>query len=128
MKGKLLSILRLKCPRCRKGKLLVGHPYNLNYFNKVNESCPRCKVHFKIEPSFFYGSMYVSYGLGVGMSVALYVLQLLLGLNLNMIQNFILICVSLIILMPYINALSKVLWAGFFIPYDAEAEKNSNSK
>ena len=120
MLSALISILKLKCPRCRKGNLLIQHPYHLKYFNKVNDTCPHCKLHFKIEPSFFYGSMYVSYGLGVGISIAIYLLLLLLGLARGMVTNFIVISISLVFLMPYINALSKVIWAGFFFKYDPE--------
>jgi len=106
--------------------MLVSHPYNVSKFNKVNEYCTHCQLKFKIEPSFFYGSMYVSYGLGVGISIALYIIQFLMGLNLGMIQVFILITTSLIFLMPYINALSKVIWANFFFRYDPSFESKQN--
>ena len=115
---KLVSILFLKCPRCRKGNLLEGHPYQLSKFNKVNENCSKCNLKFKIEPSFFYGSMYVSYGLGVAISIAVYVVLLLLGMANQLLRVFFIICGTLIALMPYINALSKVIWAGFFFKYD----------
>ena len=124
MVSKLFSILKLKCPQCRKGNLLVANPYQLKHFNKVNDHCPHCKLHFKIEPSFFYGSMYVSYGLGVGISIAVYVLLLLLGLAQGMILNFSIISVCLIVLMPYINALSKVIWAGFFFKFDPKYDQD----
>jgi hypothetical protein len=64
--------------------------------------------------------MYVSYGLGVGISIAIYLTLLLLGLAKGMIQNFIIISIGLILLMPYINALSKVIWAGFFFKFSPE--------
>ena len=115
---KLVSILFLKCPRCRKGNLLKGHPYQISKFNKVNENCSKCNLKFKIEPSFFYGSMYVSYGLGVAISIAVYVILLLLGMADQLLRVFFIICGTLIALMPYINALSKVIWAGFFFKYD----------
>ena len=110
MRSKLLSILKLKCPQCRKPS--CGNPYRPSYFNKVNDSCPHCKLNFKIEPRFlrFYLCFY---GLGVGISIAIYLTLLLLGLAKGMIQSFIIISIGLILLMPYINALSKVIWAGF---------------
>ena len=123
---KIQSILFLKCPRCREGSLLVGHPYKLRNLNKVNESCAACQLNFKIETGFFYGSMYVSYGLGVGISIALYIIQLLMGLDLGMIPVFILITTSLILLMPYINALSKIIWANFFFRYDPSFKSKKN--
>ena len=120
MIAKLKSILTLKCPRCRNGNLLIANPYQLKYFNKVNDHCPNCKLNFKIEPSFFYGSMYVSYGLGVAISIAIFIMLLLLGIAQGIIENFIIISISLLILMPYINGLSKVIWADFFFKYDSK--------
>lgn len=126
MLSALISILKLKCPRCRKGNLLMQNPYQLKQFNKVNDSCPHCKLHFKIEPSFFYGSMYVSYGLGVAISITIYLLLLLLRLARGIATNFIVISICLVFLMPYINALSKVIWAGFFFKYDPEQNQLKN--
>lgn len=62
--------------------------------------------------------MYVSYGLGVAISIAVYVVLLLLGWADQLLRVFFIICGTLIALMPYINALSKVIWAGFFFKYD----------
>lgn len=62
--------------------------------------------------------MYVSYGLGVVISIAVYVVLLLLGWANQLLRVFFIICGTLIALMPYINALSKVIWAGFFFKYD----------
>ena len=121
----LKSILLLKCPRCRKGNLLTAHPYKISNFNKVNERCSSCDLRFKIEPSFFYGSMYVSYGIGVGISMAVYLLMVLLGKTGDLIINFIVISSTLVILMPYINALSKVIWANFFFTYDPSKQKSN---
>ncbi|MDA9365443.1 DUF983 domain-containing protein [Flavobacteriaceae bacterium] len=104
--------------------MLVSHPYNISKFNKVNEYCSHCQLKFKIEPSFFYGSMYVSYGLGVGISIVIYLLQLFLELALGMIQIFFLITTILAFLTPYINALSKVIWANFFFRYDPNFKTN----
>ncbi|MDG2504374.1 MAG: DUF983 domain-containing protein [Flavobacteriaceae bacterium] len=106
--------------------MLVSQPYDLTKYNKIREHCSNCELKFKIEPSFFYGSMYVSYGLGVGLSVSIYFFQLLLGLHLGMIQVFFLITGLLILLMPYINALSKVLWANLFFRYDPTFKSKPN--
>jgi len=115
--SKLYSSLFLKCPKCHEGNLLTQHPYKLSAMNKVNDCCVVCGQKFKLEPSFFYGSMYVSYAIGVALAVAVFILGLLLGLN-GMLQYFFAISIVLIILMPYIGALSKSIWAHFFIDYD----------
>ena len=116
----LYSILALKCPRCRKGDFLEANPYNLTSFNKVKSHCPKCQLKYSIEPSFYTGSMYVSYGLGVALAVAVYVSSVLLNLQLSIFQHFISIVVVLVLAMPYLGAVSKAIWAHFFFKFDKE--------
>ena len=40
----------------------------------MNDYCSSCGLKYKIEPSFFYGAMYVSYGLTVAIGVAAFVI------------------------------------------------------
>lgn len=86
--------------------------------NRVRESCPRCGLKYKIEPSFYYGSMYVSYAVGVAVAIAVYILVLLFGLQLSVAGIFATIAGALIILMPLIGAISKSIWANFFFKFD----------
>ena len=116
--SKLYSILFLKCPRCHKGAFLEANPYKLSNFNKVKKRCPKCELKYSIEPSFYTGSMYVSYGVGVAVAVAVYVLTLLFGLELKISTLFLLIVVALVLAMPYIAAVSKSIWANMFFKYD----------
>ena len=39
------------------------------------ENCNRCGLHYQIEPSFFYGAMYGSYGLTVMIGVAAFIIS-----------------------------------------------------
>ena len=116
--SKLYSILLLKCPRCHQGAFLERHPYNLSNFNRVRDTCPQCDLKYKIEPSFYYGSMYVSYGVGVAVAIGVYVLTLILGLDLSIVAIFGCIVATLVLLMPWIGAVSKSIWANFFFKYD----------
>ncbi|MDC6389325.1 DUF983 domain-containing protein [Maribacter sp. PR1] len=122
--SKLYSILFLKCPRCHEGEFLEANPYKLSNFNKVKERCPKCNLKYSIEPSFYYGSMYVSYGVGVAVAVAVYMLTLIFGVDLSILGLFGLIVGVLVLAMPWIAAISKSIWANFFFQYDKEiAEK-----
>ncbi len=114
----LRSILFLKCPRCHKGDFLEANPYNLGNFNKVKSNCPKCDLKYSIEPSFYTGSMYVSYGVGIAVAVAVYVVTLIFRLNLTMLPLFFSIVGVLVLLMPYIAAISKSIWANMFFKYD----------
>ena len=116
--SKLYSILLLKCPRCHEGPFLAQHPYQLGSMNRVREACPHCGLKYRMEPSFYYGSMYVSYAVGVAVAVAVYMLILIFGLDLGIAGIFGAIVGVLVLLMPYIGAVSKSIWANFFFKYD----------
>ncbi len=116
--SKLYSILFLKCPRCHKGEFLEANPYRLSNFNKVKDRCPKCELKYSIEPSFYTGSMYVSYGVGIAVAVAVYILTSIFGLDVRISTLFILIVIALILTGPYIAAVSKSIWANIFFKYD----------
>lgn len=123
----LYSLLFLKCPQCRQGKFLEAHPYKLSNMNKVKEKCPKCGLHYSIEPAFYTGSMYVSYAVGIAVGVAVFVLTYFTGLAKHPLAIFGYIVSGLFLLMPYIGAVSKSIWAHFFFKYKPKiAEQVSN--
>lgn len=124
---KLYSILFLKCPQCRQGKFLEENPYKLSNMNKVKEFCPKCNLKYSLEPAFYTGSMYVSYGVGVAIAVAAYALTVIFGFNFGPTGILVSVIFALIITMPYIGAVSKAIWAHMFFKYNpAIAKKVSN--
>jgi len=108
---------------CHKGAFLEANPYKLSNFNKVKGRCPKCQLKYSIEPSFYYGSMYVSYGVGIAVAIAVYVFTLIFGLELSALNLLILIIVTLVLAMPWIGAVSKLIWANIFLKYDKEIAK-----
>lgn len=118
--GYLSSVLKLRCPKCRTGKMFQYKPYRFKGVSSLHKNCPHCGTSYQLEPSFFYGSMYVSYALGVALAVAVYVLLLIFGLGKNAMTSFIVIAVTIIFSSPYIYQLSKVIWASFFIKFDSK--------
>lgn len=91
--------------------------------NKVKDHCPKCKLNYHIEPSFYTGSMYVSYGVGIAVAVAAYVLTLIFGLDFGPIGIMLSIVAALVVTSPYIGAVSKSIWAHFFLKYNPEIAK-----
>ena len=81
----------------------------------VHENCESCGLKYMIEPSFFYGAMYVSYGLTVGLAVAIFVISHLLGLGL--ISSFIAIFIVLIGLTPLTMRVSRLIYINMFVHY-----------
>ena len=116
--SKLNSILTGSCPKCQEESMYLDkNPYNMGSIFKMHETCSHCGTRYKIEPSFFYGAMYVSYAVGIAFGVAAFVISyLFLGTNLK--TAFIAIIVTLIVFMPVIMRLSRNIWIIFFIHYD----------
>lgn len=125
----IYSMLFLKCPQCRQGAFLEASPYKLSNMNKVKERCPSCQLKYSLEPSFYTGAMYVSYGVGIAFAVATCVLLFIFGMANNPLTIFISIVVTLALTFPYIGALSKAIWAHIFFRYNPQiAKKISNDK
>ena len=121
MKGsKLYSIFTSTCPVCHIGKLYENpNPYIISDTLKMPERCSNCNTKFKIEPSFFYGAMYVSYAVGVAIAVAAFVIAyLFFGLSRNL--TFLSIVLTLIILLPVITRVSRNIWINFFLKFDRD--------
>ena len=116
--SRLYSIFRMKCPRCHEGDFFKAHPYNLKRAGDIYKTCSNCDVKYSKEPGFYYGAMYVSYALGVILFVSLWVIINLFFPNLDVGIQIGLMIVLSILSAPYFYALSKIIWANFFISYD----------
>ena len=122
---KLYSILTGSCPKCHAESMYKkSNPYNITAVYDMNERCSVCHTKYKIEPSFFYGAMYVSYGLGVAVAVAAFIISFVF-LNSSMATAFFSIMGALILLMPLNMRLARNIWISFFISYDPEAASNA---
>lgn len=98
------------------------NPYIPAHTLKMNENCSSCGLKYKIEPSFFYGAMYVSYAVGVAFAVAAFMISFVfLGSSLKI--AFISIAATLVVFMPVIMRLSRNIWINFFIKFDPGARK-----
>jgi uncharacterized protein (DUF983 family) len=115
--SKLYSIFTGSCPNCQNESMYeVKNPYILSNVFKMHPKCSHCGTHYKIEPSFFYGAMYISYALGVAISVAISVISYLF-LSLTLTETFIIIIIALVTLMPIIMRISRNIWVNIFIHY-----------
>ena len=120
---KLYSILTGSCPKCHEESMYVNkNPYNLSMALKMNERCSNCKTKYKIEPSFFYGSMYVSYGVGIAFAVVAFVISFLI-LDTTINTAFISIVGTLVVFMPIIMRVSRNIWINLFMSFDKTLSK-----
>ena len=121
----VLSILRNRCSRCRRGRLFVDpNAYHLKRFMKMNETCPVCGQLFEIEVGFWYGTGFVSYALAVAVCVASFIAwKVLIGMSLHDNRLFWwmgLNGVLLLVLQPLLMRLSRTIWLNFFVWYDPD--------
>ncbi|MDT0675479.1 DUF983 domain-containing protein [Autumnicola musiva] len=125
LKGtKLYSILTGTCPVCHEESMYKEpNPYKMGKIFEMHERCSNCRTKYKIEPSFFYGAMYVSYAVGVAFSVAAFVVSYVF-LNSTPLTSFFAIVGTLILFMPVIMRLSRNIWINFFFSYKKEAGKS----
>lgn len=95
-------------------------------FMNMHTNCPACGLTYEIEPGFFWGAMYISYALTVGISFVTAILIYFLTLSSNMWLYIGFIVGVLFILSPYNFRLSRAIMLYVFSPikYDPEAVKH----
>ena len=76
-----------------------------------------------MEPSFFYGAMYVNYSLTVGISIITFVIATMF-FNFSLLQSFIPIVVVLLLTSPISIRLSRIIWINLFVKFDTTTLKS----
>lgn len=123
---KLFSIFTGSCPVCHSGPMYQSSKaYHPSKTLLMHDHCPNCGVKYKIEPSFFYGAMYVSYAVGVAFAVATFIVSYF-WLSLDRLQTFFAITAVLVLSLPIILRLSRNIWINFFFSYDPSKVKKSD--
>jgi len=121
--NKLYSILTGTCPKCHEESMYLNkNSYVLSDTLKMHEHCSNCNTKYNMEPSFFIGSMYVSYPVGIAFAVAAFIITYYF-LGLSKMTSFIIIIITLIAFLPVILRLSRNIWINIFINYDKSLSK-----
>jgi len=119
LKGtKLYSIFYNKCPKCHEGDFFVNkNPYKAGFI-KMHDSCPHCGESFNKEVGFYYGAMYVSYGVNIALGIALFVLSVLL-LKVDLLLYLFLFTCLVAILFPWTMRISRLIYINLFVKFDS---------
>ena len=118
--SKLYSILTGTCPKCHQESMYkIKNSYILSKVFEMHEKCSHCGLKYKIEPSFFFGAMFVSYGLGVLLGIVTFLISHY-GFHTNLKTSFIAIMLSLTCFMPIIMRLARNIWINLIIGYDKD--------
>lgn len=117
----MYSVVTGKCPKCHEDYMYKNqNPYAISETMKMHDRCRNCGLKYKVEPNFFFGAMYVSYGLAVLAGIATFLIAHFV-LKTGLVRAFIAIFVSLILLMPIITRLSRNIYINIFVNYNKEA-------
>ena len=87
---------------------------NLTGFSRMNEKCPTCGLVFEVEPGFFTGAMFVSYGFVVAISLVT-IFTLSVGFGDPPIWIIVVTATGLVLIfLPVIFRYSRVLFLFWF--------------
>lgn len=90
------------------------------------KNCTVCGQPTEKEPGFYYGTGYVSYALGVAISVTTFVAWfVLIGMSVHDNRFFYWLIangVILVLIQPWLMRLSRSIWISWFVKYDPEWE------
>lgn len=119
LKGtKLYSIFNNKCPKCHQGDFFVTKSAYDKDFIKMYDKCSHCGEVFEKEVGFFYGAMYVSYGVNIIIGMILFLLMVLL-LKLELLTYLFTFLGFAIVLFPLVMRLSRLIYINIFVKFDA---------
>lgn len=123
--SKLYGIISGKCPKCHEESMYTHpNPYNISKLFSMHEKCSNCSTKYKIEPSFFFGAMYVSYGVGIAFALGPFLITYL-TFNSSIGMAIFAVIASQVILYPIIVRLSRNIWINIFMSYDASIGTSS---
>ena len=111
--SRLVSLLKEKCPNCEAGQVFSsnGSIFTLK-LPEMNKKCPSCSHTFEIEPGYFYGAMFVSYGLVVMEMFLFFLLSLPFKINLNIRLTIIIVPMLFLSIVNF--RFSRIIWMYLF--------------
>jgi len=114
----LYSMWHNKCPRCHKGDVFTEkNVYNLSKIFSMHRRCSSCDLTYEKEVSFFYGAMYISYGLIVGWFGFWYILENTF-LNWDSMKFVLFVVGTVVLLAPLNFRWSRLLWLNIFYKFE----------
>ena len=118
--SKLYSILFNKCPKCHIGSFwATNNPFiNMFFSNKYAcKKCKNCSLTYELETGFWYGSMYVSYAISVGVMLLFWTLTNFFYPLIDVINEILIIVIAILLVSPLNYHISRLIWINFFVKY-----------
>ena len=85
----------------------------------MNKFCPHCNFKFEKEPGYFFGAMYVNYGLTVAESIATYIIAQFFFEETFDFRIIPIIAFVIIAMASFNIRFSRILWIYMFRNYSS---------
>lgn len=108
--GLTRAVLTMKCPQCREGELFKKPGlFVLADMATMHQHCPVCGLKYEQEPGFWWGAMYVSYGLAVSTALPAFIIFYWL-LDMSFRQSMLWVFLLQVFMVPSVFRLSRSIW------------------
>ncbi len=125
--SKLYSIFKFKCPRCHEGDLYKSSLASMQGIYNMHEHCPKCGQRFEMEPGFYWGAMYIGYGLSSGYMLSAMVFFIFV-LELTVNQSFTAAIAGGVFIVPLVARLARAIWINIYVKYNPNWKSTESNK
>ncbi len=117
----LKSIYQCKCPRCHQGDMFLrGKLLNPTQFSVMNKNCSHCGQSFEPEPGYYFGAMFISYGINTALFIAAWVALSVIYPDYSLKLLLAILGLTVLIFLPFIYRVSRSIWISIFVRYKDE--------
>jgi uncharacterized protein (DUF983 family) len=115
--SKITSIVQGTCPVCQSAHVFESrNPYNKMFAMPTH--CKHCNNKYEIEPGYWFGAMYVSYGFTVAISVAAFLLVYFVYPAAGVWSFIVAISILNLVLAPVSFRYSRLVWMNMFQKFE----------
>ena len=116
-RGLLKSVFDMTCPKCRTGGLFETPTFSFQKPFEMLNRCPHCNQKYMLEPGFYFGAMFISYGITGWLCLAI-VGGCMLVFGMNVWTSFGLLILICAILYVWFFRISRSIWIHGWVKYD----------
>jgi uncharacterized protein (DUF983 family) len=110
------AIFGMKCARCRRGKMFKTPTFSFSKPFDMNKHCQKCGADLEPEVGFYFGAMFISYGLSAWPLLGLTGL-FRYGLEWSLMKSFVVTTLITAVLFIWIFRVSRAMYLNMMVKY-----------
>lgn len=92
----------------------------------MHPACPLCKQSFDPEPGFYFGAMFISYGINTALFITAWVALLFIYPHYSLSLLLGILASVVLLSLPFSFRLSRSIWLALFVRFDPSARDLGN--